>query len=148
MRLPPFSKDSVMRLLIFALLAAGSAAAQTTAMYRTVATDGTVTFSDVPLSDDSEKITVLIRSGTTRSQQETQSPELASNSASDSIATQEEQNCTLALEHLQGLNTSARLYKILPDGEREFLTDEQVVTAREQAQAEVNRWCASSPANP
>jgi hypothetical protein len=141
MRLPPFSKDSVMRLLIFALLAAGSAAAQTTAMYRTVATDGTVTFSDVPLSDDSEKITVLI-------QQETQSPELASNSASDSIATQEEQNCTLALEHLQGLNTSARLYKILPDGEREFLTDEQVVTAREQAQAEVNRWCASSPANP
>jgi hypothetical protein len=140
-----------MRLLIFALLAAGSAAAQTTAMYRTVATDGTVTFSDVPLSDDSERITVLIRSGTTRSQEETQSAEQSSSSANGPIASQasqQEQNCTLALEHQQGLATSARLYKILPDGEREFLTDEQVVTAREQAQAEVNRWCGLAPANP
>ena len=55
-----------MRCLAFALLICGTAAAQTAAMYRTVSPDGTVTFSDVPLSENSEIITVLVRSGTTR----------------------------------------------------------------------------------
>ncbi|MGD8325116.1 MAG: DUF4124 domain-containing protein, partial [Gammaproteobacteria bacterium] len=55
-----------MRFLIIALLLCGSAAAQTAAMYRTVSPDGTVTFSDLPLSERSEMITVLVRSGATR----------------------------------------------------------------------------------
>ena len=133
-----------MRLLIFALLVAGSAAAQTTAMYRTVAADGTITFSDVPLSDNSERIEVLVRSGTTRTQES--ATEQASDPATATTAEEMQQNCTLAREHLQNVSGTARLYRILPNGDREFLTDEQLATARTQAQSEVSRWCEASAA--
>ena len=55
-----------MRYVVLALALCGTAHAQTAAMYRTVAADGTVTFSDVPMSDSSEMITVLVRSGAGR----------------------------------------------------------------------------------
>jgi hypothetical protein len=130
-----------MRLLIIALLVAGTAAAQTTEMYRTVSADGTITFSDVPLSDNSERIEVLVRSGTTRTQEQA-TPE----PVSAEMAAQMQQNCTRAREQLQNVSGTAQLYRILANGERQFLTDEELATAREQAQAEVTRWCGATTA--
>jgi len=132
-----------MRLLIIALLVAGTAAAQTTEMYRTVSADGTVTFSDVPLGDNSERIEVLVRSGTTRTQEQAAT---GSEPVSPEMAAQMQENCTRAREQLQNVSGTARLYRILANGERQFLTDEELAIAREQAQAEVTRWCTATTA--
>ena len=128
-----------MRFLILALLMCGTAAAQTAAMYRTVSADGSVTFSDLPLSDQSEMITVLVRSGATRtdgSASDTQPAEV-----NESIAAQVAENCTRAQEQQRSIDNSTRLYRVLPSGERQFLSDEEIEQAREKAAADVIQWC-------
>ena len=128
-----------MRFLLLALLWCGVAAAQTAAMYRTVSPDGTVTFSDVPLSDESEMITVLVRSGATRSGSTPADAEVIEES--ESVASQMAANCERAQEQQASLANSTRLYRVLPSGERQFLTDEEIVEAREKAARDVAQWC-------
>jgi hypothetical protein len=141
-------EESSMRGLFFVLLitAAGTAAAQTATMYRTLAPDGTVMFSDVPLNASSQEISILVRSGTTRraaAQQAEDDVEATDASPEDQRAAEMAANCKGAREHQQGLQNSNRLYRVLADGGREFLTDAEVAAAREQAAAEVTRWCGS-----
>ena len=135
-----------MRWFLIALLAAGTAAAQTTAMYRTVGADGTVTFSDVPLNDSSERINVIVRSGTQAAAHDTATePSAATPGATeDARAGETATNCARAREYQQGLQNSDRLYRVLANGGREFLTDEEVAAARENAANEVSRWCESN----
>lgn len=142
-----------MRWLLLAMAAvATTATAQTTEMYRTVAVDGTITFSDTPLNERSELITVLVRSGTTAAQgrppartaEAGAEPAAADATDGDSIADQVADNCTRAREHQQGIQNSDRLYRVLADGAREFLTPEEVTAAREQAARDVARWCESA----
>ncbi len=125
-----------MRILMLALLLCGTAGAQTAPMYRTVAADGTVTFSDLPLSDQSEMITVLVRAGATSSQSNAAASEDA-----ESLAAEMAENCTRAQEQERSIANSARLYRVLPSGERQFLTDEEIAEAREKAAADVAQWC-------
>ena len=138
--------------LLVMAAAATTAAAQTTEMYRTVGADGSVTFSDTPLNNRSELITVLVRSGTTAPGRpagrtaETNEPAATEPAAAggDSLEEQVATNCTRAREHQQGIQNSNRLYRVLADGEREFLTPEEVTEAREQAARDVARWCEST----
>jgi hypothetical protein len=111
-------------------------------MYRTVSPDGTVTFSDLPLSDASEMITVLVRSGATR----TDRPDADSQSAeaNEGVASQMAENCTRAQEQQRSIANSSRLYRVLPTGERRFLTDDEIAEAREKAAADVAQWCQQS----
>ena len=125
-----------MRILMLALLLCSTAGAQTAPMYRTVAPDGTVTFSDLPLSERSEMITVLVRAGATQSQ--------SNNAAADnaeSLAAEMAENCTRAQEQERSIANSTRLYRVMPSGERQFLTDEEIAEAREKAAADVAQWC-------
>lgn len=131
-----------MRFLILALLLCGTASAQTAAMYRTVSPDGTVTFSDLPLSDQSEMITVLVRTGATRAQSSGSGSQPAQDS--ESVAAQMAENCARAQEQQRSVANSTRLYRVLPSGERQFLTDEEIAQAREQAAADVAQWCQQS----
>ncbi len=128
-----------MRLLVFALLICGAAAAQTTAMYRTVSPDGSVTFSDTPVSDDSEMITVLVRSGTRTAAEEP--PAAEDSDEEEGLSAIMAENCSRALEQENSLASSSRIYRVLPSGERQFLTDEEIAEAREQAAADVAAWC-------
>lgn len=130
-----------MRILILAMLLCGTASAQTSAMYRTVSADGTVTFSDLPLSDQSEMITVLVRSGTARQQP---APDSVAGQDSESVAAQTAENCVRAREQQRNVATSTRLYRVLPSGERQFLSDEEIAEARDKAAADVARWCESA----
>ena len=50
-------------------------------------------------------------------------------------------NCEKAREQLTAYDTSQRLYKPLPDGEREYLSDEQLDAARANARRQVREWC-------
>ena len=127
-----------MRFVVLALLLCGAAHAQTAAMYRTVAADGTVTFSDVPLSDTSEMITVLVRSGAAQS---AQGNAAAQESREDALAAEMADNCSRARDQARSLANSTRLYRVLPSGERQFLSDEEIGEARDQAAADVERWC-------
>ena len=125
-----------MRILMLAMLLCGTAGAQTAPMYRTVAPDGTVTFSDLPLSDRSEMITVLVRTGATQSQ--------SNNAAADdagSLAAEMAENCTRAQEQERSIANSTRLYRVMPSGERQFLTEEEIAEAREKAASDVAQWC-------
>lgn len=132
---------------VFLITAAGAAAAQTTTMYRTLGTDGTVTFSDVPLNESSQLINVLVRSGTATQagarQSAAGSAATAGGEPADPRTAEIAANCKSAREQQQGLQNSNRLYRVLADGGREFLTDEEVAAAREHAAAEVARWCES-----
>ena len=133
-----------MRYLALALLICGAANAQTAAMYRTVSPDGTVSFSDVPLTDDSELISVLVRSAPPSAADEPEpaaDPPETQAQAQPGIAAQIEANCALAREQQENIADSTRVYRVLPSGERQFLTDEEIVEAREQAAADVAQWC-------
>lgn len=131
-----------MRFFLFALLVCGTAAAQTAAMYRTVSSDGTVTFSDVPLSDESMLISVLVRSGAGNDNAEDAATQ--SGTANESLAAQMAENCTRAQEQQRSVASSTQLYRVLPSGERQFLTDAEMEQAREQAAADVAQWCEQS----
>jgi hypothetical protein len=127
-----------MRILMLALLLCGTAGAQTAPMYRTVAPDGTVTFSDLPLSDQSEMISVLVRASASQSQ--SNADDAQANDA-ESLAAEMAENCTRAQEQERSIANSTRLYRVLPSGERQFLTDEEIAEARDKAAADVAQWC-------
>ena len=57
-------------------------------------------------------------------------------------AKEREVNCTKATERLERYATAHRLYKPLPDGERQYLSDQEIDQARSDAQAEKDRWCS------
>jgi hypothetical protein len=138
-----------MRYLLIILLMSGPAFAQVTELYRTVAADGTVTFSDLPLSDSSELISVGAQARARAAQAtrpQTSSPVDAPAEQSPpvfdaQIAAQIAENCRLAEESLASTMLSDRLYRILPNGELEYLTAEEVEAARATAQGQVDEWC-------
>lgn len=51
------------------------------------------------------------------------------------------QNCETAQERQERYMTSRRLYRTTPDGEREYLSSEEIDEARAQAAADVEEWC-------
>lgn len=54
---------------------------------------------------------------------------------------QREANCQQARERLETYETARRLYKPLPSGEREYLSDEELTQARVEARQAVKDWC-------
>lgn len=51
------------------------------------------------------------------------------------------ENCEKANTRLVKYNTSRRLYRVLEDGEREYLTDDELDNERAGAQKLVDEWC-------
>ena len=51
------------------------------------------------------------------------------------------ENCAKARTRLETYSTSRRLYRELEDGERDYLTDDELDNARMEAQQLVNEWC-------
>jgi len=51
------------------------------------------------------------------------------------------ENCSKAKTRLFTYETSRRLYRPLENGEREYLTDEELDSERAAAQKLVNEWC-------
>lgn len=133
-----------MRFGILLCLIAGAAFAQTAEMYRTVSIDGTVTFSDLPLGENSEPITVLVRSGATTSNANSASARAdnADDAAlSETQVAQMAEDCQRAREQLASLETTTSLYRVLPSGERQFLSDEEVAAAQQDARSKIAEWC-------
>lgn len=67
----------------------------------------------------------------------------AQSAAARSEPTPEERarNCREARERRERYMTSHRLYRENPDGEREYLSSEEIDEVRAQAAADVEQWC-------
>jgi hypothetical protein len=120
-------------------------------VYRQVNPDGTVSYSDRPSSDMAETITINTRASVPRPAPAADEPDTgpaapaaepeARQPSREEIAAERAANCAAARERNDRYQMSRRLYRSLPDGEREYLSDEELDAARAGAAADVEQWC-------
>lgn len=146
-------------LLLTALIGASAVASETT-VYMWVDEDGVPQYTDRP-PDDADVHPTRIQSRRTdpeavqarvqqdrdlrqaRAERRQQDEEAAAEEAARRNETlqQRQANCEQARQKLETYENSRRLYRPLPNGEREYLTDEELDQARAQARAQVREWC-------
>lgn len=149
--------------LLAALSAAASAADQGT-VYLWTDKDGTPHYQDRPPegSDNEDAQELSLRYKMTDNQavaeankQQTQASDIAKvredqkaeDKASDAedrqkVVSEREQGCNQAKERMQKYETAHRLYKPGPDGQRQYLSDEEIDAARAAARKDVDEWCS------
>jgi len=126
-------------------------------VYRSVDAAGNVSYSDRPQGSNVEKIYVAVPRAAARTPvrssatspvaqagtaPEPQAEPQPSEPTASERAEERAQNCSIARERLERYMASRRLYRSLPDGEREYLTDAEIDEARAKAAADVETWCA------
>jgi hypothetical protein len=57
------------------------------------------------------------------------------------VMNEREKGCQQARDKLQKYETAHRLYRPGADGQREYLTDEEIDAARVEARKSVDQWC-------
>jgi hypothetical protein len=141
----------VVCLAIGALLVALAAPAEE--VYRSVDPDGTVRYSDRPDRDNVETIVIATPrpSSTPRPVQTAAEPapepapeqaeETQPEPTSRELAEERAANCTVARERNERYQMSRRLFRSTPDGEREYLSDAEIDSAKAGAAADVEKWC-------
>jgi len=60
------------------------------------------------------------------------------------IASQRATNCEQARGRMAAYNTARRLYRPMPDGERDYLSDDELDAERIAARQSVDEWCTDS----
>lgn len=146
-----------MRLFWFTVLALVATSVSGNEVYRSFAADGTVVYSDRPHGAESEPIQIvgqLTARARDAAAQQPQQPAAPPGARSEPLVAEIEreptaeelrelraQNCTVARERNLTYAASRRLYRSLPDGEREYLSDAEIDAARAQAAADVETWC-------
>jgi hypothetical protein len=140
--------------VLLALIAAPLFAAE---VYRSVDSSGNVVYSDRPEGQSTELIYIATpgTSSAPRAQADlpavpTPGSPLASEELTgevprergpDEIAAERARNCALSQERAERYRISRRLYRNLPNGEREYLSDAELDQARAKAEADVANWC-------
>jgi hypothetical protein len=150
-----------LRIIACALLAIVGTVVHGAEVYRSTDANGTVTYSDRPQDDNSQYIYIPTPGPSAAPQRSAQGaqgqqptpgtqaaePPLVADGAPvprsrQEINAERAQNCTVARQRLQTYTTSRRLYRELPGGEREYLSDDQLDEARARAAADVETWCS------
>ena len=124
-------------------------------VYRTVDERGQVVYSDRPLSDRSERVSVesratdparaaaesraLLEGDTQREQRNAERQTVAAARAEQAGIRAEA--CRQARAAVEAYERSPRLYETLPDGGRRYLGDEEMIAARAQARQAVTDFC-------
>lgn len=127
-------------------------------VYRSVDANGNVRYSDRPDDEGAERVHIAVQ----EPPPPPPAPPAANPPAKDTTAaseppaeptrvkrdpTPEEQaadrakNCKIATERQQSYQVAHRLYRTLPNGEREYLSDDEIDEARAHADDEVKKWC-------
>ena len=124
-------------------------------VYKSVDANGVVVYSDLP-RDGAERVTVRTTPGSSPSASsrassqadgkpaEDNSPlgaEIPRESTPDEIAADRARNCEYARQKLQTYSNSHRLYRNGADGERVYLSDDEITEARAKAETDVAEWC-------
>ncbi|MBA3564971.1 MAG: DUF4124 domain-containing protein [Gammaproteobacteria bacterium] len=127
-------------------------------VYRWVDSEGQVHYSDTPVRDaerleiesqptdparilaEREQAAAL---GAARELREEQDATQAADEAgiAADIADQRAANCEKARQRLESYDAAHRLYRPQEDGGREYLSDEELDTARADARLDVDEWC-------
>jgi hypothetical protein len=123
-------------------------------IYRSVDENGQVVYSDRP-SGDAERITVSAAPAAapaaagapagdgeqTADGDSTVFAEVPREPTPEELAADRARNCEYARQMLESYATSHRLYRQGADGEREYLSAEEIDAARARAQSNVAAWC-------
>lgn len=132
-----------------------ASAASANEVYRTVSPDGTVTYSDRPLSSASVRVDVSSRPTdpaaveaelAARREAQAARQSTPSEDLSEALAEQRamrEQACAEARQAAETYERAPRLYEELPGGGRRFLSDEELVRVREASRQAVIDFCGS-----
>jgi hypothetical protein len=145
------------RALLLVLLLIGINADAAT-VYRSVDDKGTVEYTDRPDGKNVERVVVRTqRTSTTAKARPSVAAQRAANSGQaeegepeikaeqgpteEEIRANKENNCRIAKQRLETYVTSRRLYRELPEGERDYLDDSQLTEARAKAATDVQKWC-------
>lgn len=147
--------NKLVTLLMGLMISAGAAAG----VYRWVDAQGNVHYSDKPQSQQAEELQIQSRPtdpsrvNAQRQAMQEQAQQHAEQREEQRQAKKEQEteaadeaqkratNCTKAKERQERYQTAHRLYKPLPDGERQYLSAEEIDKARADANAEVAKWC-------
>lgn len=124
-------------------------------IYRSVDENGQVLYSDRP-SSGAERITVSTAPAFAPAAEAAQAGENEDAQANEDstilaevpreptpeeLAEDRARNCEHSRQMLESYTTSHRLYRQGPDGEREYLSAEEIDAARARAQSNVAAWC-------
>ncbi|NNC65115.1 MAG: DUF4124 domain-containing protein [Gammaproteobacteria bacterium] len=120
-------------------------------VFRYVDENGNVAYSDRPVGQNAESIVIttiapVVPPRTTAAAQPNENPDEsvqreAREPTPEERAEDRAVNCTIARERMERYAISRRLYRPLPDGEREYLSDAEIDEARAGAAADVEEWC-------
>ena len=126
-------------------------------VYRSFDADGNVVYSDRPEGENSERVFIATSRGSSSPRQAVTS-DTATASAStqpevlggqirvertpQEVQAERQRNCAAAQERADKYKVSQRLYRTLPNGEREYLSDGELDEARAKADADVASWCS------
>jgi hypothetical protein len=147
--------------ILFLVLPLGANADES--IFRSYDANGQVIYSDRPEGENAERIVVstLIplrtaaaaaaaepsagaATAATLSAATTQPPTVDNTPPTPSRAernAQRERNCEQARQNAASYEGARRMYRETPDGERVYLTDEEIDETRAKAQADVATWC-------
>jgi len=129
-------------------------------IYRSTDANGVVSYSDRPQSARDEHV-VVARAAAPRAvaAPETSAPAANAEPAAATpgdpnagiqgetgptpaeLAELRAKNCTVARNRQTSYSQAHRLYRQLPNGEREYLSDSEIDNARAQAEADIKTWC-------
>jgi len=148
------------RLLVLLLLATGFAAAQE--VYIWTDGDGNPAYGDSPPPGaDAQPVPLRYRrtdrqamqEGAQRQAELESAARLRESQQADTQAAEEAdraelarlaaENCRTARERVERYETAQRLFRPLPDGERQYLTDDELDAERAAARRAVGEWCNS-----
>jgi hypothetical protein len=146
------------RLLLFAALIAWSGMAGAV-VYRWVDAQGKILYGDRPPDGVHAEVVELLgthvarttstkdspQSSRTGTKNDAQQDDASTKKAVDSDVQQvKEQQCAAAQEQYKKLIEGRRIYKTGADGERQYLTSEEIDTQRADAKREIDATCNSS----
>jgi hypothetical protein len=128
-----------------------AALGQASEVYRSVDAQGNVSYSDRPVDENSEIVFVATprpatpppapAPTTATSTDGEVAPAAAEPPPPDDLAAERSANCQTARERNDRYQMSRRLFRALPNGEREYLSDAEIDAAKAAAVADVEKWC-------
>jgi Domain of unknown function (DUF4124) len=147
-------------LLVLSLAGAFGALAQEASVYRWVDAQGIVHYSDQPAADSSaEELPIRYRktdrgavqarlkakseleaAGAVREGQESDA-DTAAEADRQKLLAEREANCKTAKDRVAKYTNALRLYKPGPNGDRVYLTNEELDVERADANRAVEQWC-------
>jgi hypothetical protein len=150
-------ETKIVRVTVFAVLALAAAMAAGNEVYRSYDAEGNVIYSDRPQGENAEPIRVIApglaaalapaRTALAAAPQTAQPDaeplgvELARDPNDAEMREIRARNCEIARERHLNYTQSRRLFRSLPSGEREYLSDAELNEARARAAADVENWC-------